>query len=180
MKRPKFTEGQVACILRQAEEGTAIGEVCRKAGISEATFYVWRKKYAGLMPSEMKRLIERVVLNPAPHGHRGFEIELVGEIAAMVALGAEGKNRSTQAARHDLFQSSIKAVAGAHNRRSHYSIVPIRAARRVADIALSQRQRGFESLRGRQAISRTCPRVADKLIARVALDACFIVVSAAD
>ena len=36
--------------------GTAIGEVCRKAGISEATFYNWRKKYAGLMPSEMKRL----------------------------------------------------------------------------------------------------------------------------
>jgi putative transposase len=56
MKRSKFSEGQTAYILRQAEEGTAIGEVCRKAGISEATFYVWRKKYAGLMPSEMKRL----------------------------------------------------------------------------------------------------------------------------
>ena len=56
MKRSKFNEGQIAYILRQAEEGTAIGEVCRKAGISEATFYVWRKKYAGLMPSEMKRL----------------------------------------------------------------------------------------------------------------------------
>ena len=56
MKRSKFTEAQVAFILRLAEEGTAIGEVCRKAGISEATFYAWRKKYAGLMPSEMKRL----------------------------------------------------------------------------------------------------------------------------
>jgi len=56
MKRSKFGEGQIAYILRQAEEGTAIGEVCRKAGISEATFYTWRKKYAGLMPSEMKRL----------------------------------------------------------------------------------------------------------------------------
>ena len=56
MKRSKFTEAQIAFILRQAEEGTAIGEVCRKAGISEATFYAWRKKYAGLMPSEMKRL----------------------------------------------------------------------------------------------------------------------------
>jgi len=42
--------------LRQAEDGTAVAEVCRKAGISEATFYVWKKKYAGLMPSEMKRL----------------------------------------------------------------------------------------------------------------------------
>jgi len=56
MKRTKFTEGQIAFILRQAEEGTAVAEVCRKAGISEATFYNWRKRYGGLMPSEMKRL----------------------------------------------------------------------------------------------------------------------------
>ena len=56
MKTSKFSEAQVAYILRQAEEGTAIGEVCRKAGISEATFYNWRKKYGGLLPSEMKRL----------------------------------------------------------------------------------------------------------------------------
>ncbi len=56
MKRSKFTEAQIAFILRQAEEGTAIGEVCRKAGISEATFYNWRKKFNGLMLSEMKRL----------------------------------------------------------------------------------------------------------------------------
>ena len=56
MKTSKFSEAQIAYILRQAEEGTAIGEVCRKAGISEATFYNWRKKYGGLLPSEMKRL----------------------------------------------------------------------------------------------------------------------------
>lgn len=56
MKTSRFSEAQIAFILRQAEEGTAIGEVCRKAGISEATFYTWRKKYAGLVPSEMKRL----------------------------------------------------------------------------------------------------------------------------
>ena len=42
-------------MLKQAEDGTTIGEVCRKTGISEATFYGW-KKYAGLMPSEMRRL----------------------------------------------------------------------------------------------------------------------------
>jgi putative transposase len=56
MKSSKFTESQTAFILRQAEEGTPIAEVCRKAGISEATFYNWRHKYGGLMPSEMKRL----------------------------------------------------------------------------------------------------------------------------
>ena len=56
MKRSKFSEPQMAFILRQAEEGTPVAEVCRKAGISEATYYNWRKKYGGLMPSEMKRL----------------------------------------------------------------------------------------------------------------------------
>lgn len=56
MKRSKFTEAQIAFVLKQAEDGTPVGEVCRKAAISEATFYNWRKKYAGLMPSEMKRL----------------------------------------------------------------------------------------------------------------------------
>jgi Transposase len=49
--------------LRQAEEGTAISEVCRKAGISEATFFNWRNKYAGLTPSEMKRL-PKLIMEP--------------------------------------------------------------------------------------------------------------------
>jgi putative transposase len=56
MKRSKFSEQQIAFILRQAEEGTSVEEVCRKAGISVQTYYRWRKKYGGLMPSEMKRL----------------------------------------------------------------------------------------------------------------------------
>ncbi len=56
MKKSKFTESQIAFVLKQAEEGTSIAEVCRKAGISEATFYNWRYKYGGLMPSEVKRL----------------------------------------------------------------------------------------------------------------------------
>ncbi|UDL90419.1 IS3 family transposase [Mesorhizobium sp. PAMC28654] len=56
MKATKFSEAQIAFVLKQAEDGSAVGEVCRKAGISEATFYNWRKRYAGLMPSEVKRL----------------------------------------------------------------------------------------------------------------------------
>jgi putative transposase len=55
-KKSKFMDAQIAFVLRQGKEGTAIGEVCRKAGISEATFYNWRKNYGGLMPSEMRRL----------------------------------------------------------------------------------------------------------------------------
>ncbi len=56
MKRSKFSEQQIAFILRQAEEGTSVEEVCRKAGVSQQTYYRWRKKYGGLMPSEMRRL----------------------------------------------------------------------------------------------------------------------------
>ena len=56
MKRSKFSDQQIAFILRQADEGTSVEEVCRKAGISVQTYYRWRKKYGGLMPSEMKRL----------------------------------------------------------------------------------------------------------------------------
>jgi putative transposase len=56
MKKSNFTESQIVFILKQAEDGTAISEVCRKAVISDATFYNWRKKYAGLLPSEMRRL----------------------------------------------------------------------------------------------------------------------------
>jgi putative transposase len=56
MKKSKFTEEQIAFALRQAETGTRVSEVCRKIGISEATFYNWKKKYGGLGVSEPRRL----------------------------------------------------------------------------------------------------------------------------
>ncbi len=56
MKRSKFSEEQVAYALRQAESGTPVGDVCRQLGVSEATFYVWKKKYAHLGVSELRRL----------------------------------------------------------------------------------------------------------------------------
>ena len=56
MKKSQFTEEQIAFALRQAESGTTVGEVCRKMGISEATFYNWKKKYGGLGVSELRRL----------------------------------------------------------------------------------------------------------------------------
>ena len=56
MKRSKFTEQQIAFALKQAELGTTVEEVCRKLGISDATFYNWKKKYGGLGPSELRRL----------------------------------------------------------------------------------------------------------------------------
>lgn len=49
MRRSRFSEHQIAFILRQTEEGTTVEEVCRRAGISEATYYNSRSKYAGVM-----------------------------------------------------------------------------------------------------------------------------------
>lgn len=56
MKKSKFTEDQIAFALKQAELGTRVEEVCRKIGISEATFYLWKKRYSGVGPSELRRL----------------------------------------------------------------------------------------------------------------------------
>jgi len=56
MKRSKFSEEQVAYARRQAESGTPVGVVCRQLGVSEATFYTWKKKYAHLGVSELRRL----------------------------------------------------------------------------------------------------------------------------
>ena len=56
MKRSRFSEEQVTYALRQAESGTAVADFCRQLGVSEATFYVWKKKYGHLGSSELKRL----------------------------------------------------------------------------------------------------------------------------
>lgn len=56
MRKSKFTEEQIAFALKQAELGISVEEVCREMGISDATFYVWRKKYGGVGPSELRRL----------------------------------------------------------------------------------------------------------------------------
>ena len=56
MKASKFSDAQKAFIIKQGEEGTPVAEICRKAGISQATYFNWKKKYAGLLPTEIKRL----------------------------------------------------------------------------------------------------------------------------
>lgn len=56
MNKSRFTEEQIAFALKQNELGVSVEEVCRKMGISDATFYKWKQKYAGLGPSELKRL----------------------------------------------------------------------------------------------------------------------------
>lgn len=56
MKKSKFSEEQIAYTLRLAESGTPVVDVCRQLGISEATFYVWKKKYAELGVAELRPL----------------------------------------------------------------------------------------------------------------------------
>ena len=56
MKKKQFTEAQIAFALREAESGTSVGEIIRKMGISEVTFYRWKKRDAGMGVSELRRL----------------------------------------------------------------------------------------------------------------------------
>ena len=56
MRKSRFSEQQIAFILQQVDDGLSVQEVCRKAGVSQQTYYRWRKKYGGLMPSELRRL----------------------------------------------------------------------------------------------------------------------------
>src|SRR5690349_17846201 len=68
MKRSRFSEQQIAFILLQAEEGVAVEEVCRKAGVSMQTYYRWRKKYGGLRGAHHD--IPIVIPQPATSGCR--------------------------------------------------------------------------------------------------------------
>jgi putative transposase len=56
MKRKRFTEEQIAGILKEHEAGVAVSELCRKHGVSDASIYKWKAKYGGLEVSEAKRL----------------------------------------------------------------------------------------------------------------------------
>ena len=58
MKKSQFTETQIVSILSEADAGMKVQEVCRKHGISPATYYAWKSKYGGLGASELKRIKE--------------------------------------------------------------------------------------------------------------------------
>lgn len=56
MKRKRFSVEQITAVLKQAESGVPVGDLCRKIGVSEQSFYRWRKVYGGMEPSEVREL----------------------------------------------------------------------------------------------------------------------------
>jgi putative transposase len=56
VKRKRFSTEQIAAVLHQAEQGIPVGELCRQVGVSEQSFYRWKKVYGGLQPSEVREL----------------------------------------------------------------------------------------------------------------------------
>lgn len=56
MKASKFSDAQKAFVLKQGADGVPVADICRKAGISQATYFNWKKKYDGMSPPEMRRL----------------------------------------------------------------------------------------------------------------------------
>lgn len=56
MPRKKFTEAQIALVVRELDNGAPVAELCRKLGVSDVTLYNWKRKYAGMGPPEIRRL----------------------------------------------------------------------------------------------------------------------------
>lgn len=58
MKKSKFTETQIVAILKEADAGLKVADICRKHGIAQPTYYLWKSKYGGLSVPELKRIKE--------------------------------------------------------------------------------------------------------------------------
>src|SRR5690606_10897708 len=94
MKSSKFTETEIVSILKQADAGVPVKDICRQAGISAATYYAWKAKYGGLDASELRRVKELEAENSR---RKRMYAELALDNAAMKDLIAQklsGRRRS--------------------------------------------------------------------------------------
>jgi putative transposase len=85
MKRTRYREEQIIKVLKEAESGGAVAEVCRRHGVSEATFYNWRRKYGGMEQSEIHRLRELEAENARLKrivAQQAMDIDLLKEIGS--------------------------------------------------------------------------------------------------
>ena len=85
MKQSRFTDSQIIAILKQAEARTPVPEVCREHGISSATFYKWRSKYAGMDASLMARMLELEAENARlkkMYAEERLKVEIIQEAMA--------------------------------------------------------------------------------------------------
>ena len=90
MKRARFSEEQIIAILKEAENGEKVTELCRRHGISDATFYTWRSKYGGLEISEMRRLRQLEEENRRLKGivaHQALDIRALKEVLTKNGYG---------------------------------------------------------------------------------------------
>ena len=83
MKKTRFTEAQIVSILKEADAGMKVAEICRKHGISDATYYNWKAKYGGMEVSDLKRMKE---LEAELSQYKRMYAELARENDAMRAL----------------------------------------------------------------------------------------------
>ena len=83
MKKTRFTESQIVGILKEADAGLKVAELCRKHGISDATYYNWKSKYGGMSASDLKRLRE---MEAELSQYKRMYAELARENDAMRAL----------------------------------------------------------------------------------------------
>jgi len=86
MKRKRFTEEQIIKILKEAEAGVAVKDLCRKHGMSDASFYTWRARYGGLEVSEAKRL---KALEDENRRLKGIVADQALDIAMLKAVSAK-------------------------------------------------------------------------------------------
>ena len=83
MKKTRYTETQIVAILKEADAGMKVSEICRKHGISDATYYNWKSKYGGMESSDLKRMKD---LEAELSQYKRMYAELARENDAMRAL----------------------------------------------------------------------------------------------